>query len=251
MTEAQHFEYLLRLADNALILGQRLGEWCGHGPVLEEDIALTNVSLDLIGQARMLLSHAGAVEGKGRDEDKLAFFRDAHAYRNVLLLEQPNGHFGDTIARQFLFDHFSWLMYDALLASKDKDLSAIAAKSIKEVTYHRRHSSEWMIRLGDGTEESHAKIQKSLNELWMYTGEMFQVDALDQKALDAGIGADLKALKVLWKQNVEGVLRQANLQVPVDDWMQSGGKKGIHSEHLGFLLAEMQHLPRMYPDAQW
>lgn len=251
MTDAQHFEYLLRLADNALILGQRLGEWCGHGPVLEEDIALTNISLDLIGQARMLLSHAGAVEGQGRDEDKLAFFRDAHEYRNVLLLEQPNGHFGDTIARQFLFDHFAWLMYDALLESKDEELKAIAAKSIKEVTYHRRHSSEWMIRLGDGTDESHEKIQKSLNDLWMYTGEMFQADALDQAALEAGIGADLSAIKGLWKQNVEGVLRQAKLAIPKDDWMQSGGKKGIHSEHIGFLLAEMQHLPRMYPDAQW
>ena len=251
MTEAQHFEYLLRLADNALILGQRLGEWCGHGPVLEEDIALTNISLDLIGQARMLLSHAGAVEGQGRDEDKLAFFRDAHEYRNVLLLEQPNGHFGDTIARQFLFDHFAWLMYDALLESKDEALKAIAAKSIKEVTYHRRHSSEWMIRLGDGTDESHEKIQKSLNDLWMYTGEMFQADALDQAAMEAGIGAGLSAIKVLWKHNVEGVLRQAKLAIPKDDWMQSGGKKGIHSEHMGFLLAEMQHLPRMYPDAQW
>lgn len=251
MTDAQHFEYLLRLADNALILGQRLGEWCGHGPVLEEDIALTNISLDLIGQARMLLSHAGTVEGQGRDEDKLAFFRDAHEYRNVLLLEQPNGHFGDTIARQFLFDHFAWLMYDALLESKDEELKAIAAKSIKEVTYHRRHSSEWMIRLGDGTDESHEKIQKSLNDLWMYTGEMFQADALDQAALEAGIGADLSEIKGLWKQNVEGVLRQANLTIPKDDWMQSGGKKGIHSEHIGFLLAEMQHLPRMYPDAQW
>ena len=173
-------EYVLRIADNALILGQRLGEWCGHGPVLEEDIALTNISLDLIGQTRSLLSYAGELEGKGRDEDKLAFFRDAHDFRNVLLVEQPNGHFGDPIARRFFFDHFSWLFYDALKESKDEQLRAIALKSLKEVTYHRRHSSEWIVRLGDGTQESHDKIQQSINDLWSFTGELYTPDALDK-----------------------------------------------------------------------
>ncbi|MCH2198645.1 MAG: phenylacetate-CoA oxygenase subunit PaaC [Flavobacteriales bacterium] len=244
-------EYTLRIADNALILGQRLGEWCGHGPALEEDIALTNISLDLIGQARSLLTYAGELEGNGRDEDKMAFFRDAHDFRNVLLVEQKNGHFGDTIARQFLFDHFSWLFYDALLKSNDDTLRAIAEKSIKEVTYHRRHSSEWIIRLGDGTEESHSKIQESINELWAFTGEMYTPDKLDQQALADGYGVDLVQLSEYWKQNVAGVLRQATLNVPEDGWMQKGGKKGIHSEHLGYMLAEMQHIPRTYPDAQW
>lgn len=245
------FEYVLRIGDNALILGQRLGEWCGHGPILEEDIALTNLSLDLIGQARSLLSYAGELEGKGRDEDRIAFFRDTQQFRNVLLVEQPNGHFGDTIARQFYFDHFSWLFFDALQASNDEHLAAIAAKSLKEVTYHRRHSSEWVIRLGDGTSESQAKIQQSINDLWMFTGEMLTADDLDRSALAAGYGVDLDQIAAYWKQNVAGVLAQAGLTLPGSSWMQSGGKKGVHSEHLGFVLAEMQHLPRMYPDAQW
>ncbi len=251
MTQEQKFEYLLRLGDNALILGQRLGEWCGHGPALEEDIALTNISLDLIGQARSILTYAGELEGKGRDEDKLAFFRDAHDFRNVLLVEQPNGHFGDTIARQFLYDHFAWLLFNELMQSSDEQVAAIAAKSIKEVTYHRRHSSEWIIRLGDGTEESHAKIQQSINDLWMYTGELYTPDALDEAAHAAGIAPDLTKLADYWHENVHGVLKQATLDIPEDGWMQKGGKQGIHSEHLGFMLAEMQHIPRAYPDAQW
>lgn len=244
-------EYILRIADNALILGQRLGEWCGHGPILEEDIALTNISLDLIGQTRSLLTYAAELEGKGRDEDRLAFFRDAHDFRNVLLVEQPNGHFGDTIARQFIFDHFSWLYYDALKESNDEQLRAIAMKSLKEVAYHRRHSSEWIIRLGDGTSESHEKIQKSINELWMYTGELYTPDEIDDEAVNAGFGVDLNKLAPQWKENVANVLRQATLEMPADDWMQNGGKRGIHSEHIGFILAEMQHIPRTYPDATW
>lgn len=251
MEQHERIDYLLRLGDNALILGQRLGEWCGHGPVLEEDIALTNISLDLIGQARSLLSYAGEVEGLGRDEDRLAFFRDAHEYRNVLLVEQPNGHFGDTIVRQFLFDNFAWLLYEALTRSVDTHLAAIASKTLKEVTYHRRHSSEWIIRLGDGTDESHQKVQTSLNDLWMYTGEMLMPDALDVKAAEAGVGPDLIRLAEAWNGNVERVLEEAGLKKPVATWMQSGGKKGIHSEYMGFILAEMQHLPRMYPDATW
>ncbi len=245
------FEYLLRLGDNALILGQRLGEWCGHGPILEEDIALTNLSLDLIGQARSILTYAGEIEGKGRDEDRLAFFRDTQQFKNVLLVEQPNGHFGDTIARQFFYDHFSWLLYDALQASNDAHLAAIAVKSLKEVTYHRRHSSEWIIRLGDGTSESHAKIQQSIHDLWVFTGELFTADDLDQRAAASGYGAALEPIASYWKQNVAGVLAQAGLTLPEPGWMQSGGKRGLHSEHLGFILAEMQHVPRMYPDAKW
>ncbi|MDG1262187.1 MAG: phenylacetate-CoA oxygenase subunit PaaC [Flavobacteriales bacterium] len=251
MEQHEKFEYILRLGDNALVLGQRLGEWCGHGPALEEDIALTNISLDLIGQARSLLDYAGQVEGAGRDEDKLAFFRDVRQYRNVILLEQPNGHFGDTIVRQFLYDHFAWLFYNELMKSNDDQLVAIAAKSIKEVTYHRRHSSEWIIRLGDGTAESKEKVQDSLDRLWVYSGEMLTPDSLDKKAQEAGIGVDLDVLKKDWHVNVKGVIEQANLTLPEDGWMHSGGKKGIHSEHLGYILAEMQHIPRAYPDAKW
>ncbi len=251
MERHNRFEYVLRAADNALILGQRLGAWCGHGPVLEEDIALTNISLDLIGQARSLLTYAGELEGLGQDEDRLAFFRDAHQYRNALLVEQPNGHFGDTIARQFLYDHFAWLFFEALTRSSDVQLAAIAAKSLKEVTYHRRHSSEWMIRLGDGTALSKERIQTSLNELWMYSGELFTPDELDAEAHRHGVGPDLDALATAWHRNVDHVLSEAGLTKPQSGWMQSGGKRGIHSEHLGYLLAEMQHLPRMYPDATW
>lgn len=251
MEQHDKFEYLIRLGDNALILGQRLGEWCGHGPILEEDIALTNLSLDLIGQARSLLTYAGEVEGKGRDEDRLAYFRDVKDYRNVLLVEQPNGHFGDTIARQFFYDHFAWLLFDALLESNDSHIAAIAAKSLKEITYHRRHSSEWLIRLGDGTQESHDKIQGSINDLWMYTGELVTADDLDRRAADAKFGADLTQLADFWRENVKGVVQQAGLVLPESSWMQSGGKKGVHSEYLGFILAEMQHIPRMYPDATW
>jgi ring-1,2-phenylacetyl-CoA epoxidase subunit PaaC len=245
------FEYVLRMGDNALILGQRLGEWCGHGPVLEEDIALTNISLDLIGQARSLLTYAGEIEGLGRDEDKLAFFRDAGDFRNILLLEEPNGDFGDTIARSFLYDHFAYLLYEALLQSNDTQIAAIAAKSIKEVTYHRRHSSEWIIRLGDGTAESHDRIQESINRLWEFSGEMFKADAIDRAVASTGAGTDPSSLHASWKKNVAEVLMEATLEMPADGWMQKGGKQGVHSEHIGFLLAEMQHIPRTYPDAKW
>lgn len=245
------FEYVLRLGDNALVLGQRLGEWCGHGPVLEEDIALTNISLDLIGQARSLLTYAGEIEGLGRDEDKLAFFRDAADFRNLLLLEQPNGDFGDSIARSFLYDHFAYLLYEALLQSNDTQIAAIAAKSLKEVTYHRRHSSEWVIRLGDGTPESHARIQESINNLWEYTGEMFKTDGVESACASLGAGVEPSSLYASWKKNVAAVLLEATLEIPADGWMQKGGKQGVHTEHIGFLLAEMQHIPRTYPDAQW
>lgn len=251
MTKDQHFDYILRWADHSLILGQRLGEWCGHGPVLEEDIALTNIALDLIGQARSFLTYAGEVEMKSRDEDELAFFRDTRQYRNPILVELPNGHFGDTIVRQFLNDHFLYLAYEEMSKSKDLQLSAIAQKSIKEVAYHRKHSSDWLVRLGDGTDESKAKVQESLNNLWMYTGELFTMDDIETAALNEGIGIDLNKIKEAWHENVSAVIAEATLEKPEDGWMQKGGKQGIHSEHLGYILAEMQHLPRMYPDAKW
>ncbi|MGD1848546.1 MAG: 1,2-phenylacetyl-CoA epoxidase subunit PaaC [Salibacteraceae bacterium] len=245
------FEYCLRLGDNGLILGHRLSEWCGHGPILEEDIALTNIALDLIGQCRMALSYAGTVEGKNRSEDDLAYLRDVYEFRNVLLVEQPNGHYGDTITRQFLFDAFNFALHQRLQFSSDEHIVAYARKAIKEITYHARHSSEWMIRLGDGTEESHNKVQESLNDLWMYTGEMFESDEVDQLMVDAGVGVDLKIVKQQWDDSVGTVLAEATLTQPEDGWMQSGGKKGTHSEKLGFLLAEMQFMQRAYPGATW
>ena len=250
-TRAALFEYLLRLGDSSLVLGQRLSEWCGHGPELEEDIALINVALDLIGQARSLLSRAGEVEGLGRDEEALAFLRDGTDYRNLLLVEQPNGNFADTIARQFLFDAFNLDLLDALTGSRDEVLAAIAGKSVKEATYHLRHSSEWVIRLGDGTPLSHDRMQSALDGLWMYSGELFEMDQLESGLAEAGIAADRAALRPSWDARVNAVLEAATLQRPDDGWMQSGGLRGRHSEHLGHLLAEMQHLQRAHPGAEW
>lgn len=243
--------YTLQLADNALILAQRLGEWCGHGPVLEQDIALTNIALDLLGQARLLLTYAGETEGKGRTEDDLAYFRDEQAFRNVLLVEYPNEDWAYTIARQFFFDTFNFYNYQALLDSRDERLAAIAEKALKEVTYHLRFSSEWVIRLGDGTELSHQKIQTAVDDLWMYTGELTTPSAADLEAAAAGIGPDLNAIRALWQTKVAAVLHEATLQMPTGTWMQKGGKDGRHTEHLGYLLAEMQHLQRMYPGQTW
>ncbi|MCC6461486.1 MAG: phenylacetate-CoA oxygenase subunit PaaC [Saprospiraceae bacterium] len=245
------FQYVLQLGDNALILAQRLGEWCGHGPVLEQDIALTNISLDLLGQARLLLSYASELEGKGRSEDDLAFLRDEHEFRPVLLVEQPNQDWAFTIARQFFFDAFNYYNYQALLGSSDARLSAIAEKAIKEVTYHLRFSSEWMIRLGDGTDTSHRKIQTAVDELWMFTGELTTPSAVDRQAAQEGYGVDLNSIKPQWQEKVRSVLQEATLRQPADGWMQSGGKDGRHTEYLGFMLAEMQHLPRSYPGLEW
>lgn len=245
------FEYLLRLGDNSLILGHRLSEWCGHGPELEEDIALTNIALDLIGQARMLLSYAGAVEGKDRSEDDLAYVRDGLEYRNVLLVEQPNQDYAFTIARQCFFDAFNFELYSRLTKSQDDQLAAIAAKSLKEVRYHRRHSSEWLIRLGDGTEVSHEKMQTAVDALWMYTGELFEPDSVDQAMLESGIGANLAEIRPDWDRYVNSVLQEATVTRPESGWMQSGGKLGKHSEHLGYILADMQFLQRAYPGATW
>lgn len=246
------YQYLLRLGDNALILGHRLSEWCGHGPVLEQDIAITNIALDQVGQARSLLQYAAELEGKGRTENDLAYTRDVMAFRNALLVEQPNEDFAYTIARQFLFDAFNHLLHKSLPQSKDEHLRAIAEKSLKEITYHLRYSSEWMIRLGDGTEESHQKIQTALDDLFIYSGELLMPDAVDQAIFEASIGPDLKALQPAYNAKVEEILQEATLQKPEVKYMQSGGKDGrMHSEHLGFILAELQFVQRAYPNMEW
>ena len=244
-------EYTLRLGDNALILGQRLGEWCGHGPILEQDIALSNIALDHLGQARMLLNYAAEQKGGDFTEDKMAFLRDIFEYHNLLILELENGDWGKTICRQFLFDTFNYFLYTDLLESKDDTIRAVAQKAIKEISYHAQWSAEWVIRLGDGTEESHNRVQSSLNELWEWSGEMFVMDAIDESMLAAGVGTDLNSIKERWDKKVGEILDLAKLDKPAGEWMQSGGKQGDHTEYLGFILAEMQHLPRMHPDANW
>ena len=244
-------EFLLRLGDSDLVLAQRLSEWVGKGPILEEDIALANVGLDLLGQARLWLTYAGEVEGAGRDEDALAYRRDAHQFRNALLCEQPNGNYADTMARQFLFDHWHALALASLAQSRDERVAAIAAKAAKEVTYHVERSTDWVIRLGDGTDVSHARMQAAIDALWPYAGELFVPDEVDDAMAAQGIGPDLAALAAPWRASVEAALREATLTVPADDWAQSGGRQGRHTEHLGHLLTEMQFLQRAYPDARW
>lgn len=245
------FRYLLRLADSSLILGQRLGEWCGHGPVLEEDIALTNISLDLIGQSRLFFDYAAKIEGKGKTEDDLAFLRDSMSYYNALLVEQPNGDFGKTMVRQFFFDAFHFHQFELLKGSKDAQIAAIAEKSLKEITYHLRHSREWLVRLGDGTEESHRKVQDAVDELWMFTGDLFEMNEDDKTLIKAGIAADLKETKLKWDIAVKETLSKATLKVPSGEFMLTGGINGKHTEHLGYILAEMQYLQRAYPGAKW
>jgi ring-1,2-phenylacetyl-CoA epoxidase subunit PaaC len=247
------FELLLRLGDDRLILGHRVSEWCGHGPILEEDIALANVALDLIGQATMLLRLAGQVEGQGRDEDALAYFRDETQFRNCLLVEQPNGDFASTIVRQFLFDVYAVVMLDALAKSAHVDLAAIAAKALKEAKYHVRHSGDWMLKLGDGTDESHRRTQAALDALWRFTPELFAPDAIDNEAQRAGIGADLAALQAQWMAIVSDVCARATLTLPDAVPMRAGrtARQGSHSEHLGHLLAQMQIIARSHPGAQW
>jgi ring-1,2-phenylacetyl-CoA epoxidase subunit PaaC len=246
------FEYLLRLADDRLIIGHRLSEWCGHGPIVEEDIALANIALDCIGQATNLLKLAGEVEGEERNEDDLAYFREAIDFRNLILAELPKGDFAFTIARQFLFSAYSYLLLPKLTESKFEPLAAQAAKALKENQYHLRHSSEWMLRLGDGTEESHRRVQKAVDDLWMYTGEMFEEDDLQQKLVNEGIVVNSTELKPEWKEMVADVISQATLKLPDDDiYMMSGGRFGRHSEHLGHLLSEMQILARSFPGAKW
>ncbi len=245
------FEYLLRLGDNCLILGHRVSEWCGHGPILEEDLALANVALDLLGQAKLWLSLAGEVEGSGRDADKLAFLRDARAFRNLLLLEQKNGDFAVTLTRQFFFDAWHYLLLRGLQGSPDGRIAEIADKSVKEVAYHLERSRDWMVRLGDGTEESHRRVQKAVDTLWSYTGEMFEADGVDAALVQSGIAVAPASLHAPWLDQVGATLARATLQQPELGWMQRGGKRGLHSEHLGYLLAEMQFLQRAYPGVTW
>jgi ring-1,2-phenylacetyl-CoA epoxidase subunit PaaC len=245
------FDYTLRLADSALILGHRLSEWIGHAPLLEEDLALGNIALDLIGEARALYAYAGAIEGKGRDEDALAYRRDCGEFRNLLLVEQPNGDFAVTIARQLLYSAFAEPFWRALAGSRDATLAAIAAKAEKEASYHLRHAGEWLIRLGDGTAESHRRAQAALDELWPYVGELFERDAVEEALLSSGIAVDPATLRPEWERTVKEVLAEATLAAPAFGWMQSGGRSGRHSEHLGHILATMQFLQRAYPGATW
>lgn len=245
------FEFLLRMGDNALILGHRNSEWCGHGPVLEEDIAMSNMALDLIGQTALWLGLAGEVEGKGRSADDLAYLRDAWDFRNVLLVERPNGDFGATLMRQFLFDAFHFHQLQALTKSADARVAEIAGKALKEVSYHLERSAEQVIALGDGTEESHARMQAALDDQWGYALEMFAGDATDAKMADAGIAPDLADLRGPWDATVQAVLAEATLAIPENSYVHKGGKQGTHTEHLGYILAEMQFLQRAYPGAEW
>lgn len=245
------FNYLLRLADNAAILGHRLSEWCGHGPELEEDIAIINTALDLLGHARSLYTYAGQVEGKGRTEDDLAYLREERQYQNALICELPNGHYGDTIARQFLFDQFNFLLFSELVNSTDETVSAIASKAVKEIRYHLRRSTEWTLRLGDGTKESHDKIQESFNDVWMFTGDLFVQNESDKVIVEAEIGPDLDEIRSVWKEKVKAVLTEATLEMPEDGWMQSGSKDGRHTEYMGYILAELQYMQRAYPGCEW
>ena len=246
-----HVRYLLRLGDTSLVLGQRLAEWVGHAPALEEDLGLANLSLDLIGQARLLLSYAGELEGRGRDEDALAFLRDAPAYVNVTLAEQPNGDFARTIVRQCLLDAWQLEIYEGLLDSTDTRLASIAAKALKETRYHFRFSSGWLIRLGDGTEESHRRVQQALDDLWRFTHELFDPDDVDATLADSNVAPHLSELQPRWAARIDEVLTEATLVKPAPVPYKWYGKRGVHTEHLGHMLSEMQHLQRTYPNAQW
>ena len=244
--------YLLRLGDNAMVLSQRLCELCGKGPALEEDMALSNVSLDLLGQTRMWYTYAAELEGAGRDEDKLAYLRDAHDYKNVLLVEQPNGNYAHTLVRQFFFDTWHYFLIGALTKSSDQRIAEIAEKSLKEVTYHLRRSGDLVVRLGDGTDVSHQFTQTAVDELWMYTGEVFNYDAVDEAMVADGVAPPAAMLREQWLSHVSDILGEATLTMPpADAWMQKGGKQGRHTEHLGYLLAEMQFLQRAYPGSEW
>jgi ring-1,2-phenylacetyl-CoA epoxidase subunit PaaC len=243
--------YTLRRADDALILGHRLSEWCGHAPMLEEDMALSNIALDLLGQARELYSYAAKVEGNGNDEDKFAYLRDVRQYRNLLLVEQPNDDFAHTLARQFFYSAFADLYWRAMMKSSDATLAAIAAKSEKESAYHLRHCSEWIVRLGDGTEESQRRTQTAIDHLWAFTGEMFAIDDSERGLIDKGVAIDPATLRQQWLKTISGVVSEATLDLPKGDWMQQGGRSGRHSEHLGHLLSELQSMQRTFPGATW
>ncbi len=243
--------YCIALGDDSLTLGHRLSEWCRNGPFLEEDLALTNVSLDFIGRARMLYSYAAELEGQGRGEDDIAYLRDCREYRNFLINELPNGDFAFTMARQLMIDAFDVGFYEALTQSADEMLAAIAAKAIKESRYHLRRSEDWIKRLGDGTDESHERTQNAFDQLWGYAAEMFEMATDEQQLVDAGIAVDRSALKADWTSTMHSVLKQATLDIPAQDWAIGGGREGDHTEHLGYLLAELQYLQRTYPGQQW
>lgn len=247
-------QYILHLADNSFINGHRLSEWCGHGPALEVDMALSNIALDNIGAARSFYQYAAQLEGGDKTEDYYPHWRTLREFRNVLLVELPNGDFADTIARSFFFDAYQFLFYKALTNSKDLQLAAIAEKSLKEVTYHLRFSSEWVIRLGDGTEESKEKMQASIHKLWDYTGELFSASEIEKEMIDEGIAPDISLLRSEWDKIIADTLEEATLSYPLradGAWFQSGGKRGIHTEHFGFILAEVQYMQKTYPGAEW
>jgi len=244
------FTYTLRIADSSLILGQRMSMWCSKGPTLEEDIALSNIALDMFGQANGFYEYAAQLDGT-KSADDLAFKRNEREFFNHQMVEIENGHFGNTIVRNFLHDAFNFLFYTQLSNSKDETLSALATKSLKEVKYHLRHSTNWLIRLGDGTAESNEKVQESLEQIWQFTDELFEMDSIDTEILNTGIGVDNTALKPQWNEIVNTTLKKAKLNRPEDAYMATGGKKGLHTEYLGFILSEMQYLQRAYPDAKW
>ncbi len=245
------FNYALRLGDNALILGHRLSEWSSKGPLLEEDIAMTNMALDLIGRSDALLKYTAQVEGKGKTEDDLAYKRGERQFLCNLIMQLPNSDFGFTIARQLIVSAFDLCLYEELVKSKDETIAAIAAKALKEIKYHLKFATDWTLRLGDGTEESHQRIQKSLDEIWMYTGELFETNEVDAFVVKEGIAPDYNNLKTHWKRIITEVLMEATLKVPIDGYMQTGSRKGVHTEYLGYILAELQYLPRAYPGAKW
>lgn len=246
-----HFAYLLRLGDDNLILAQRLGEWISRGPDLEEDIALGNIGLDHLGVARNLLTHAGEVEGRGRDEDDLAMGRTEREFFNLILCEQPNGDFAETMARQFLIDAWQVPLWEALSTSSDGQLAGIAQKAVKEARYHLRHSANWVIRLGDGTPESHRRMQAAVDRLWRYTSEMFLGDAVDEEMVGAGVGVDPASVRPAWETTVDMTFGEATIARPTDDYGRGGGRQGFHGEHLGHLLGEMQWMARTFPGMQW
>ncbi len=245
------FNYILTIADNSLILAQRLGELCGHGPNLETDIALTNISLDLLGQTRSYYQYAAKLKGEDKTEDDIAFLRIEREYKNCLLVEQPNTHFGYTIGRQFLFDVYHLLLMEKLQNSPDEILSAIAKKGIKEVSYHKRFSSDWVKRLGDGTAESKEKMQEAINDLWRYTEELFLMTDSEKEMAKEGIGIDVSEFKEKYYDEVSQVLKEATLTVPENKYFTKGGKEGVHSEHMGYILADLQYMQRTYPNMQW
>lgn len=245
------FNYTLRLGDTSLILAQRLSEWTGHGPFLEEDLALTNVALDIFGRANSLLEYAGKCEGKGRDADRLAFHRHDREFLNALITEQPNGDYARTIIRQAFVDAFDLLFYQQLSNSSDATLAGIAQKTVKEVTYHKRHSFSWVRRFGNGTEESMNRLKKGFEEIWPFTGELFEMNEVDELLIPAGIAVDLNKIRPQWEREIKTLLEESGLTAPENNFMQTGSRKGYHSEYLGHLLAEMQAVPRMYPDAKW